>query len=38
MFLVQGLKLSDIKPPSRDYLSFMERMKKLDRFDLDRNM
>ena len=38
IFLLQSLKLSDIKPPSRDYLAFMERMRKLERFDLDSNM
>ena len=38
LFLLQCLKLSDIKPPSRDYLVFMERTRNLERFDLDRNM
>ena len=38
LFLMQGLKLSDIKPPSRDYLEFMERMRSLERIDLDRSM
>ena len=38
LFLVRGLKLSDIKPPSRDCLAFMDRMKTLERPDLDRNM
>ena len=38
LFLMQGLKLSDIKPPSSDYLVFMEWMRNLERFDLDRNM
>ena len=36
LFLVKRLRLSDIKPPSRDYLSFMERLRKLEKIDLDR--
>ena len=38
LFLMQGLKLSDIKPPSRDYLEFMERMRSLEQIDLDRSI
>ena len=38
LFLMQGLRLSDIKPPSRDYLEFMERMRSLAQIDLDRSM
>ena len=31
LFLLKRLRLRDIKPPSKDYLVFMERMKKLKR-------
>ena len=37
LFLVKPLKLSDIKPPSRDYLAFIGRMKTLQQVDLDRS-
>jgi hypothetical protein len=37
LFLVKSLKLSDIKPPSRDYLAFIGRMKTLQQVDLDRS-
>ena len=30
------LKLSDIKPPSRDYLEFMNHIKNLEKVDLER--
>ena len=37
LFLVKGLRLRDIKPPSRDYLAFMDRMRILEKFDLERS-
>ena len=36
LFLVQRLKLSDIKPACRDYLSFLHRMRVLEQKELDR--
>ena len=36
LFLLKRLRLRDIKPPSKDYLAFMERMKKIEKIDLDR--
>ena len=37
LYLVRGLKLSDIKPPSRDYLLFMQRMEKIQDSELARH-
>ena len=37
LFLIKPLKLGDIKPPSRDYLAFIERIKNLQQKDLDRS-
>ena len=36
LFLMKSLKLSDIKPPSSDYLAFMNRIKNIERVDLER--
>ena len=36
LFLMKKLKLSDIKPPSRDYLEFMNHIKNLEKVDLER--
>ena len=36
LFLVRRLKLSDIKPVSRDYLYFLNRIRNLERRDIDR--
>ena len=36
LYLVRGLRLSDIKPPSRDYLSFMQRMEQIQDIELTR--
>ena len=38
LFLLKGLRLKDIKPPSMDYLAFMKRMKRLEKTDLDRSL
>ena len=35
--LVRGLKLSDIKPPSQDYLLFMQQMEKIQDSELTRH-
>ena len=37
LYLVRSLKLSDIKPPSRDYLLFMQRMEKVQDSELTRH-
>ena len=37
LFLLKGIRLKDIKPPSRDYLAFMGQMMRLQQVDLDRN-
>ena len=36
LFLMKKLKLSDIKPPSRDYLEFMNHIKNLENVDWER--
>ena len=36
LFLVQTLKLADIKPPSREYLAFLRRMKDMQTAELER--
>ena len=36
LFLFQKLKLADIKPPSRDYLAFLDRMRGLQEHELER--
>mmetsp|Transcript_179 Transcript_179/g.273 ORF Transcript_179/g.273 Transcript_179/m.273 type:complete len:102 (+) Transcript_179:1-306(+) len=36
LYLFQKLKLADIKPPSRDYLAFLERMRALQGEELER--
>ena len=36
LYLVESLRLKDIKPPSRDYLSFLDRMKALQQKEIDR--
>ena len=36
LYLYISLKLRDTKPPSQDYLAFLERMKKLQEHDLER--
>ena len=38
LFLLKGLRLKDIKPPSMDYLAFMKRMERLEKTDLDRSL
>jgi len=36
LYLFQKLKLADIKPPSRDYLAFLDRMRVLQGYELAR--
>ena len=36
LYLVRRLKLSDIKPPSKHYLEFMQRMRVMEQRELDR--
>ncbi|KAL7426537.1 hypothetical protein ACHAXM_000502 [Skeletonema potamos] len=36
LYLFQKLNLGDIKPPSRDYLAFLERMRDLEWNELER--
>ena len=36
LFLVRPLKLTDIKPPSKEYLSFLQRMKDMQTTELER--
>ena len=36
LYLVRGLKLSDIKPPSRDYLLFMQQIEQIQDNELTR--
>ena len=36
LFLMKKLKLSDIKPPSREYLEFMNHIKNLEKVNLER--
>lgn len=36
LYLFRKLRLSDIKPPTRDYMAFLGRMRDLEREDLDR--
>ena len=36
LFLVRPLKLTDIKPPSKEYLSFLQRMKDMQTTELKR--
>ena len=36
LYLVRHLKLNDIKPPSRDYLAFLQRMKNMQSTELER--
>ena len=38
LFIFEKLQLRDIKPPSREYLDFLERMKKKENEDLERAM
>ena len=36
LFLVRPLKLTDIKPPSKEYLSFLQRMKDMQTTELEQ--
>jgi hypothetical protein len=36
LYLFRKLNLEDIKPPSRDYLQFLERMRALQQAELER--
>ena len=36
LFLMKSLKLSDIKPPSSDYIAFMSRIRNIEQSDLER--
>lgn len=36
LYLFRRLKLRDIKPPSRDYMAFLDRMRGLQQIDFDR--